>query len=271
MAVSCAAFVETLLEAELFGHEKGAYTGADRARAGRFEQAHGGTLFLDEVGELSAGIQAKLLRVLEEREFMRVGGSETIRVDIRVVAATNADLEAAVENAQFRRDLYYRLKVVTLKIPPLRERGGDIPLLANHFLRFFAKENGREGMRFSPAAMDVLRGAAWEGNVREVRNLVESLVVLVPYDEIAVEHLPDEYRLTTGGSRGATETPQAGGGEPLLGTPGEDLTMEEIERRAIFKALERTGGNRTQAAEMLGIGLRTLQRKLKEYRLAGKD
>jgi DNA-binding NtrC family response regulator len=208
------------------------------------------------------------LRVLEQREFMRVGGTETISVDIRLIAATNQDLEAAVEEGRLRSDLYYRLKVVTIKIPPLREREGDIPLLANHFLRTFAAENGRGEMRFNPDAMAMLVRTRWDGNVRELRNLVESLVVLAPGDEIGIDDLPPEYR-------GAIEEPA---GEPTAeGRPGEGPageprgeTMDEIERRAILAALEKTGGNRTQAAEMLGIGLRTLQRKLKEYRMAGK-
>jgi DNA-binding NtrC family response regulator len=203
---------------------------------------------------------------------MRVGGSETIRVDIRLIAATNQDLEELVNQGRFRADLYYRLKVVTLKIPPLRERRDDIPLLANHFLKAFAKENGREGMRFSAEAMRVLVLAAWDGHVRELRNLIESLVILVPNDEIALEDLPPEYHGAA--EPAANPSRPAGDGEAAAAPGGEiappGLTMEEIERRAILGALDRTGGNRTQAAEMLGIGLRTLQRKLKEYRLAGK-
>ncbi len=195
---------------------------------------------------------------------MRVGGTETIRVDIRLVAATNQDLESMVEQGRFRSDLYYRLKVVTLTIPPLRERQGDVRLLANHFLAEFAKENGRESMSFTPEAMAALVGARWVGNVRELRNLVESLVVLAPRDEIRLGDLPEEYRQAAEVAA-AAETPAEKGPED-----GQTLTMEEIERRAILDALEKTGGNRTQAAEMLGIGLRTLQRKIKEYRMAGR-
>jgi DNA-binding NtrC family response regulator len=197
---------------------------------------------------------------------MRVGGSETIKIDIRLVAATNQDLEAAVEENRFRRDLYYRLKVVTLSIPPLRDRREDIPLLAKHFLDQFRQESGRESLRFTPDTMRCLVDTSWEGNVRELRNLVESLVVLVPHDEIRVEDLPVEY------SQRQPESERVGpAGLPAPQDTPQAVTMEEIERRAILEALERSGGNRTQAAEALGIGLRTLQRKLKEYRLAGKD
>jgi DNA-binding NtrC family response regulator len=259
LPINCAAIPAEILESELFGHERGSFTGATGRKVGKFELADRGTLFLDEIGELPLEMQVKLLRVLEQREFMRVGGNENIKVDIRLVAATNADLEAAVEAGRFRNDLYYRLKVVTLKIPPLRERPEDIPLLANHFLKQFAKENGREGMRFSPEVMARLVQARWEGNVRELRNLVESLVVLAPADELGLDQLPDEYQVER---LPAPPDPKAG---------AEARTMEEIERHAILQALERTGGNRTQAAEILGIGLRTLQRKLKEYRAAGKE
>jgi DNA-binding NtrC family response regulator len=264
LPINCAAIPSEILESELFGHERGAFTGATARKIGKFELADGGTLFLDEIGELPLEMQVKLLRVLEEREFMRVGGTETIRVDIRLVAATNQDLEAMVERGRFRNDLYYRLKVVTLTIPPLKERDGDVRLLANHFLDEFAKENGRESMSFTPEVMAALIGARWVGNVRELRNLVESLVVLAPGDEIQLADLPEEYR-----------RPGAAGPVPPTFVEkdrenGQTLTMEEVERRAILDALEKTGSNRTQAADLLGIGLRTLQRKIKEYRMAGK-
>jgi DNA-binding NtrC family response regulator len=264
LPINCAAIPAEILESELFGHERGAFTGATTRKVGKFELADGGSLFLDEIGELPLEMQVKLLRVLEQREFMRVGGTETIRVDIRLIAATNQDLETMVERGEFRNDLYYRLKVVTLRIPPLRERNGDVRILANHFLKEFAKENGREAMSFTPETMAALIGLRWEGNVRELRNLVESLVVLAPDPEIRLADLPEEYRARTPGSaqdRSSTR-PTA--------DAGNSLTMEEIERRAILDALEKTGGNRTQAAELLGIGLRTLQRKIKEYRMAGK-
>jgi DNA-binding NtrC family response regulator len=266
LPINCAAIPSEILESELFGHEKGSFTGAVGRKVGKFELADKGTLFLDEIGELPLEMQVKLLRVLEQREFMRVGGTETIHVDIRLIAATNADLALAVDQGKFRQDLYYRLKVVTLRIPPLRERRDDIPLLAGHFLRTFGKENGREAMRFSPEAMRALCSAPWDGNVRELRNLVESLVVLAPSDEIGVEHLPDEYRSLGDRSEEGRSAPSVSEGLPAAERP---LTMDEIERQAILSALERSGGNRTQAAEALGIGLRTLQRKLKEYGVAG--
>jgi DNA-binding NtrC family response regulator len=267
LPINCAAIPAEILESELFGHERGAFTGAHSRKLGKFELADGGTLFLDEIGELPPEMQVKLLRVLEQREFMRVGGTETISVDLRLIAATNQDLEVAVDEGRFRNDLYYRLKVVTLEIPPLRERREDIPLLANYFLTAFAEENGREGMHFGAETMRVLVNARWEGNVRELRNLVESLVVLTPGDEIGVQDLPPEY-IPAGSS---TERSAASAGVFIHAADGEaGLTMDEIERRAILDALRKTEGNRTQAAEMLGIGLRTLQRKLKEYRDAGK-
>jgi DNA-binding NtrC family response regulator len=272
LPINCAAIPAEILESELFGHERGAFTGAHTRKVGKFELADGGTLFLDEIGELPLDVQVKLLRVLEQRDFMRVGGTETISVDLRLIAATNQDLEVAVEEGRFRNDLYYRLKVVTLKIPPLRDRREDIPLLANHFLALFAEENGRPGMRFTPTAMRTLVSTRWEGNVRELRNLVESLVVLAPEDEVRLEDLPPEYQEPASVGTAAGDRAGIGGDEPAaegLGV-GDEMTMDEIERRAILNALEKTGGNRTQAAELLGIGLRTLQRKLKEYRMAGK-
>jgi len=264
LPINCAAIPAEILESELFGHERGAFTGATARKVGKFELADGGTLFLDEIGELPLEMQVKLLRVLEEREFMRVGGTETIRVDIRLVAATNQDLEAMVGSGRFRNDLYYRIKVVTLAIPPLSERDGDVRLLANHFLDEFAKENDRESMSFTSETMAALIGARWVGNVRELRNLVESLVVLAPGDEIQLADLPEEYRHP--GTTGSGPSPVT----QKARNDGQTLTMEEIERRAILGALEKTGGNRTQAAELLGIGLRTLQRKIKEYRMAGR-
>jgi len=270
LPINCAAIPSEILESELFGHERGAFTGATARKLGKFELADGGTVFLDEIGELPLEMQAKLLRVLEQQEFMRVGGTRTIRVDIRVIAATNADLEAAVEGGRFRNDLYYRLKVVTVRVPPLRERREDIPLLLKHFMAIYREENRRENLHLSAEAMRVLVQAPWEGNVRELRNVVESLAVLAPQDEIRVEDIPAEYRGDHG--PGPAE-PATGAAATRSPDPLEEdgLTMEEIERRAILRALEQTGGNRTRAAGMLGIGLRTLQRKLKEYRLAGKD
>ncbi|MCZ6574149.1 MAG: sigma 54-interacting transcriptional regulator [Planctomycetota bacterium] len=238
VAVNCAAFVETLLEAELFGHEKGAYTGADRARAGRFEQAHGGTLFLDEVGELSPGIQAKLLRVLEEREFHRLGATKTTRVDVRILAATNRDLRAG----GFREDLYYRLGVVTLECPPLRERPGDVALL----VRAFLNEH-----RFSDDAMRLIEAYDWPGNVRELRNLCERCSVLAQGEVIESMDLPLEVRI----------------GHPAGGEPGSVRTLKEMEREMVVRALEATGGNRTKAAKLLGITYPTIKKKIDEFGL----
>jgi len=270
LPINCAAIPAEILESELFGHERGSFTGASGRKQGKFELADRGTLFLDEISELPFEMQVKLLRVLEEREFMRVGGTETIKVDIRIVAATNRDLEALVEQGRFRHDLYYRIKVVTVKIPPLRDRTCDIPLLANHFFEVFGRENDRAGMSFSPEVLRMLMAYRWEGNVRELRNLVESLVVLAPNLEVAVADLPPEYRESATGAAPAPPGGEETAAGAAKGDGGGRLTMVEIERRAILEALEKTGGNRTQAAEQLGIGLRTLQRKLKEYRLAGK-
>ncbi len=275
LPINCAAIPAEILESELFGHERGSFTGAASRKLGMFELADGGTLFLDEIGDLPLEMQVKLLRVLESREFMRVGGSETIHVDIRMIAATNADLEAAVEAGRFRADLYYRLKVVTLKIPPIRERREDIALLAGHFLRQFSRENDREQLRFAPEALQRLVDAPWIGNVRELRNLIESLVVLTPRDEIEVQDLPEEYRdsWSVGSEAFTSAAPSVVPLTRVVNPPeaGGPKTMEEIERRAILDALERTGGNRRQAADILGIGLRTLHRRLKEYRISDKS
>jgi DNA-binding NtrC family response regulator len=255
LPVNCAAIPADILESEMFGHEKGSFTGAIGRKIGKFEMADRGTLFLDEVGEIPPDIQVKLLRVLEELTFMRVGGGDTIRVDVRILAATNAALEQRVSEGKFRSDLYYRLKVVTLHIPPLRERREDIPLLVDHFLAHFKRENARENLTLSPAAMRCLIAARWEGNVRELRNLMESLVVMAIRPVIDVWDLPEPYRQLPS---------EAAMTEPLSAT-GAVRTMEQIEKEAILKTLQETGGNRTKAAEVLGIGLRTLQRKLKDY------
>jgi DNA-binding NtrC family response regulator len=255
--INCAAIPPDLLESELFGHERGAFTGAMQRKAGTFELADQGTLFLDEIGELPTALQAKLLRVLEERTFMRVGGTETIRVDVRIIAATNSDLEAKVAAGTFRSDLYYRLKVVTIQIPPLRDRPEDVPLLASRFLENFKTENDRPGLMFDPQVIEVMQRGRWDGNVRELRNLIESLVVLAPpgSDTIDLSSLPDPYRAPSGAA-----APARGG---TAAAPAR--TMDAIEKEAILRTLEETGGNRTRAADILGIGLRTLQRKLREY------
>lgn len=249
--VHCAALSSTLLESELFGHEKGAFTGAAERRKGRFEMADGGTLFLDEIGEIDSSVQVKILRALEERKFERVGGQETVEVDTRLVAATNRDLKQMVADGDFREDLYYRLYVVAITLPPLRTRAGDIPLLLKHFLDEFNRENGREIEGFSPDALDALKRYEWPGNVRELRNVVEQVVVLSRGQKIGVRDLPAHVR---GGESGNGGVVLSGGG-----------TLEEMEKVAIQQALKACEGNRTRAAEQLGISRRTLHRKISEY------
>ena len=343
--VNCAALTESLLESELFGHEKGAFTGAASLRKGRFEIADGGSLFLDEVGEMAPPTQVKLLRVLEEREFMRVGGSSPIHVDVRVIAATNKDLEAAVEAGTFRRDLYYRLNVLAVRVPPLRERREDIPLLIHHFIQQFCRENDRQFVGITDDAMAILQNYDWPGNVRELRNLVESMLVLTPGTKIRPQDIPEEIygranpqRLlpVAMGGELAGEEPDGRRLETLLGyvyrdlkgeldalrrgnaelralvenvgrevswvkaveveaeaegmrrrfpettrakAPSEDqesetprfqvgMSLDELERMAIARTLESVDGNRRRAAEILGIGERTLYRKIKEYHLS---
>jgi two-component system response regulator HydG len=252
VAVHCASLAETLLESELFGHEKGSFTGADRRRIGRFEQANEGTLFLDEVGEISPAIQVKLLTVLQEREFERVGGNERIKVDVRVLAATNRDLAADVQEGRFREDLYYRLNVVHAEMPPLRLRGGDILVLAEHFLRRFALEDHKNIVGFTDRARMKLRGYRWPGNVRELENAIERAVVLCEGSEIDEEHLP--Y-----GSSGAA---------PLDGIAVPGATKAELEKYAILKTLEAVDGSTVRAAELLDISVRTIQYRLHEYGVA---
>lgn len=250
--VNCGAIPGEILESELFGHERGAFTGAHQRRIGLIETASGGTLFLDEISELSPELQVKLLRVLEDHTVMRVGGSTRIPVDFRLVAATNRNLERWVEEGRFREDLYYRLKVVILRIPALRQRPDDIPLLVQHFLEHFNHELKRSVSGVQPPVLGALKRYPWPGNVRELRNLMETLVLFSNGDEITLEDLPAEYRLPT-------SAPVAETGE---WTP---RTMADIEREAILRTLQFTGGHRAKAAQLLEIGLRTLQRKLKEY------
>ena len=321
--VNCAALPETLLESELFGHEKGSFTGAAERRLGRFELADGGTIFLDEVGECPPSTQVKLLRVLEDRTFFRVGGTQPIKVDVRVVAATNRPLKDAVAMGEFRDDLFYRLNVLNIYLPPLRERRADIPILVRRFIAEFAALHDRKFQGITPEALQIIANADWPGNVRQLRNLIESMVVLAPEGEIRATDIPPEFR--EGGMRtrglpvrvvGATreiagkelefifrslvelklqveelrrrveERPGSGtqrvevievphhaplaaiDAEPLeadavLYKPG--MSMADVERAAIAAALKETRGNRRKAAEVLGIGERTLYRKLKEY------
>ena len=252
--INCAAIPETLLESELFGHEKGAFTGADRRKEGKFRQASGGSLFLDEVSEMSVGMQVKLLRVLQEREITRVGGEEVIRVDVRVIAATNRDLLREIDTGRFRQDLFYRLNVVTLHVPPLRERKDDIPPLAEHFLRMFAEKNRKSVKGFSPQAMDRLIRYDWPGNVRELMNTVERGVVMSRSQYI------DEGELTPI----LLDRPVAAGHGQAGGVGGES-SLEALEKATILKTLEQTGGNKSEAARRLGITRRTLHQKLKKY------
>jgi DNA-binding NtrC family response regulator len=335
IAVNCAALPETLLESELFGHEKGAFTGAAERRLGRFELADGGTIFLDEVGDMPASTQVKLLRVLEEREFYRVGGAAPIRVDVRVVTATNRSLKMLTEAGEFRQDLFYRLNVLSIYLPPLRERRSDIPILLRRFIHEFSRLHDRPFRGIAADALQILVEAPWPGNVRQLRNLVESMVVLAPTSEIRASDIPADVReqgrdrllpvRVPGGGlarevagqelayivqslldlrlqvedlrrriddraqrvevvdlpRGAgpvgvgefVDAVEVGSAEPpesvVLYRRG--MRMAEVERAAIEAALEDTRGNRRQAAEMLGIGERTLYRKLKEYEIGGLD
>jgi len=319
ITVNCAALPETLLESELFGHEKGAFTGAAERRLGRFELADGGTIFLDEVGEMPPATQVKLLRVLEDRSFFRVGGTQPIKVDVRVIAATNQSVKEAVALGKFRDDLYYRLNVLAIYLPPLRDRRSDIPLLVRTFIAEFAKLHDRPFRGITPEALQILVDADWPGNVRQLRNLIESMVVLAPEGQIQPGDVPHEIRERGRGlpmrlpaatreiagqelefifrslvelklqveelRRRLEERPQrvevieVGPGAPLATVDAEPLpeghvvyragmTMADVERAAIEAALKETRGNRRRAAEVLGIGERTLYRKLKEYALA---
>jgi two-component system response regulator HydG len=252
--INCAAITETLLESELFGHERGAFTGAHRKKEGRFRQAHGGSLFLDEISEMSLGMQVKLLRVLQEKEITRVGGEEVIEVDVRIIAATNKDLLQEMDQGRFREDLYYRLNVVTLNMPPLRERGEDIPLLAQHFMEMFVKKNNKEIKGFTPQSMDRLLRYDWPGNVRELMNTVERAVVLSSSEYLGEEDLP----LIQKGLPVEKEITD-------VDTVPSDLPLDEVEKTTILKTLESTGGNKSEAARRLGITRRTLHKKLKKY------
>ena len=252
--VHCAALAPTLLESELFGHEKGAFTGAVERRRGRFEMADGGTLFLDEIGEIDPALQVKILRVLEERKFERVGGTETVSVDVRLVAATNRDLKKRVEEGKFREDLFYRLYVVTLTLPPLREREGDVVLLARHYLKTLAEENGRPALGITSEAMDALAAYPWPGNVRELRNAIERMVVLGTGDKLTVRDLPVSLRTPA-------KSP----------APRPGSALRDAERQLIEEALRRHKGSRTKAALDLGISRRTLHRKINEFGLRNPE
>jgi two-component system response regulator HydG len=256
VTVNCAALTETLLESELFGHEKGTFTGADRQRNGRFMQADTGTIFLDEVGEIPLQMQAKILRTIQEREIQRLGSDEVLHVDVRIIAATNRNLEEDVKVGKFREDLYYRLNVMNIHIPPLRERVEDIPLLAHHFLEKYVQKNRKDLKGFTPAAMDMLTRAKWPGNVRELENVIERAVILAVSPYLSEKDLPPSMSVgsqTNNGNRPVFEL----GGKPL----------EEIESQAIFETLEQTQGNKSEAAKLLNITRTTLNNKLKKYNL----
>jgi two-component system, NtrC family, response regulator AtoC len=259
VAVHCAGLPSTLIESELFGHEKGAFTGAHERKIGRVEHAQGGTLFLDEIAEIDAAIQIKLLRFLGERTFERVGSAKTLTADVRLIAATNKRLEELVATGQFRDDLYYRLKGVRIELPPLRERRGDVPLLAQAFVRESARENEKAVREITPDAMERLLNYSWPGNVRELRSAIESAVVLCRSDKITVRDLPPEVR------GGAPAIPSASKTAPAAASGG--LTVKEAEKQLIIRALKESDRNRTEAAKKLGMSRRTLHRKLHTYNL----
>lgn len=253
--VNCAALAETLLESELFGHEKGAFTGAERRREGKFVQADGGTLFLDEIGETSPAMQVKLLRVLQEQELQRVGGEETVRVDVRILAATNRDLEEEVARNAFREDLYYRLNVVTLTVPPLRERGEDIPQLVDFFAKKYAEKNRRVLDRITDDCLDLLRRYPWPGNVRELENAIERGIILMRGTELTEKSLPLAIQKHLPGPDRA----------PAKTGEGEPTSLLEAEKQLVLRTLAETGGNKSEAARRLGITRKTLLNKLNRY------
>jgi len=249
--VNCAALSESLLESELFGHEKGAFTGADLKRMGRFELANGGTLLLDEISEVSPKIQAKLLRVLEQEEFERVGGSKTLKVDVRIIATTNRDLEREIEKDNFRQDLYFRLNVIPVIVPPLRERREDIPVLAEYFLKKYKSEIDTPLTRISKEAIDILVKYDWPGNVREIKNLIHRCTVMIDSEVLLPEHFENMLNINKPRTNSELSVGQ---------------TIEDVERELIYKTLEKTRGNKTRAAEILNITARTLRNKLSRYK-----
>lgn len=262
--INCAALTETLLESELFGHEKGAFTGADRRREGKFVQADTGSIFLDEVSEMSPAMQVKLLRVLQERELTRVGGSEVMKVDVRVIAASNKDLRKEIQQGRFREDLFYRLNVVALTVPPLRERTEDIPLMAQHFLTAFAERNAKSISGFTSRAMQKLMHYTWPGNVRELMNAVERAVVLSRTDTVDADELVFPMADQCPGS----DAPPVSA-HPAADGP-QNLPLGEVEKRSILEALAAAGGNKSEAARRLGITRKTLRKKLEKYEAGGR-
>jgi DNA-binding NtrC family response regulator len=265
VAVHCAALSENLLESELFGHERGSFTGATERRIGRFESADGGTLFLDEIGEISQSTQVKLLRFLETKAIERVGGSKPIELDVRLVAATNRDLERMVRDGKFREDLFFRLNVVRLFMPPLRERAEDVPLLLVHFIKVFSEENGVPPLTIEPGALRTLQNYPWPGNIRELRNFCENAVVLRRGGSITEYDLEPKFRSTT-----SVTAPESGGlgGDGTTSSAGSastSLSVEENEKRLLREALLKARGNRTKAAELMGVSRRTLHRKIAQW------
>jgi two-component system NtrC family response regulator len=255
ITVNCGALPDTLVEAELFGHRKGAFTGADRHRAGKFVAADGGTLFLDEIGEIPLDLQPKILRALQTGEVDRIGQDTPTQVDVRIIAATNRDLDELIAEGKFRSDLYYRLAVIPLEVPPLRERREDIPLLAQHFLSRMAERAGRSGLRFPPDAMPLFDRYPWPGNVRELENVVERMVVMSREDTLSLATLPDAIRTH----------PEPSG--TSLRLPPEGVNFESLEKSFIRQALERTEGNRTRAAQLLGLTRNTLLYRIQKFGL----
>jgi two-component system nitrogen regulation response regulator NtrX len=257
--VNCAAIPEELIESELFGHERGAFTGATTQRKGKFDLAHEGTLFLDEIGDMSLKTQAKVLRILQERKFERVGGNRTIEVDVRVIAATNKDLDAEISRGAFREDLFYRLNVLPFHVPPLRERGEDIPLLASHFLEYFCSKESRENKKLTARAMEALQSYHWPGNVRELKNIIERLVIMTSQAEITEQQLPAVIR--------SRQEPV--GRPPYASATGEPGTLrearEEFERDFILKKLEENDWNVSRTAEIIEIERSNLHRKIKAF------
>jgi len=257
VALNCGAIPPTLIESELFGYERGAFTGADQRRLGNFELAHGGTLFLDEIGELPLEMQGKFLRVLEERRFRRLGGKSEVEVDVRVICATNRDLKEEIKKGRFREDLYFRLHVFTIHLPTLKERREDVPLLVQHFIEKFNGETGKHVQGLSPGAMDVLQNYAWPGNIRELRNTVERAMILTDGDTISEEHLPPDMRPTR---------PEAATLRVPLG-----IQLREVEKEYILASLQRNGGNKARTAEVLGISEKTLYNKLNRYAAIARE
>ena len=258
--VNCGAIPEDLLESELFGHEKGAFTHAIRTHIGRFEQAHGGTIFLDEIGDMSPNLQVKLLRVLQSREFERIGGQKTLKVDIRVIAATNRDLKELVQSGKFREDLYYRLNVIPIRIPPLRERRSDIPMLVNHFIQEFGRKKKKPACRVSPQVMRRLTSYDWPGNVRELENLIERMVILSEGEVLDLQDLPEHFY------PGARETFHFTAELPAGGLPLQKM-LSDLERQLIIKALNQAGWVKNQAAQLLQLNRTTLVEKIKKQKI----